>query len=190
MERCFCSPPSAREARGGEGRGGGCFGIFGRGEFAETPPTPDPSPPLRGGRGEERTGDDAAEGFTEGGCIAVDNSTSVGKNPASVLPAPVGAISSAERSSRAFAISANWCSRGDHPRAANHWRKRSGSSAAGSVGNAGKMLGGTLQDLSRNSRRVEGGSGSKSNRHRRSMASYSVTGRSEISQSLPLKIEM
>ena len=28
------------------------------------------------------------------------NSTNVGRNPASVLPAPVGAISSAERSSR------------------------------------------------------------------------------------------
>lgn len=36
-----------------------------------------------------------------------DNSTSVGKNPASVLPAPVGAISSAERSARAFASSSS-----------------------------------------------------------------------------------
>ena len=35
------------------------------------------------------------------------SSTSVGRNPASVLPAPVGAISSAERSSRAFASSAS-----------------------------------------------------------------------------------
>ncbi len=35
------------------------------------------------------------------------SSTSVGKNPASVLPAPVGAIKSAERSSRAFASSAS-----------------------------------------------------------------------------------
>jgi hypothetical protein len=35
------------------------------------------------------------------------NSTSVGKKPASVLPAPVGAISSAERSSRAFYSSAS-----------------------------------------------------------------------------------
>ena len=32
-----------------------------------------------------------------------ESSTSVGRNPASVLPAPVGAISSAERLSRAFA---------------------------------------------------------------------------------------
>ena len=35
-----------------------------------------------------------------------ESSTSVGRNPASVLPAPVGAISSAERSSRAFSSSA------------------------------------------------------------------------------------
>ncbi|MGY3371284.1 hypothetical protein ACVWZL_008409 [Bradyrhizobium sp. GM2.4] len=35
------------------------------------------------------------------------SSTSVGKNPASVLPAPVGAISNADRSSRAFSSSAN-----------------------------------------------------------------------------------
>jgi hypothetical protein len=74
-------------------------------EFAETPP--DPSPPLRGRRGEERAGDDAVDSRNEEGCIAADNSTRVGKNPASVLPAPVGAISSAERSSRAFASSAS-----------------------------------------------------------------------------------
>jgi len=35
------------------------------------------------------------------------NSTSVGKKPANVLPAPVGAISKAERSSRAFSKSAS-----------------------------------------------------------------------------------
>ena len=35
------------------------------------------------------------------------NSTSVGRNPASVLPAPVGAIKSAERSSRALANSSS-----------------------------------------------------------------------------------
>ena len=71
---------------------------------ADRPPTPDleselcspRTPPLRGGRGEARTADDRAL-----------NSTSVGRNPASVLPAPVGAISSAERSSRAFASSSN-----------------------------------------------------------------------------------
>jgi hypothetical protein len=34
--------------------------------------------------------------------VETDNSTNVGRNPASVLPAPVGAISNAERSSRAF----------------------------------------------------------------------------------------
>jgi hypothetical protein len=73
------------------------------------------SPPLRGGRGKERSGDEIAL-----------NSTNVGRNPARVLPAPVGAISSAERSSRAFASSASWCSRGDHPRPANQRRKVSG----------------------------------------------------------------
>jgi hypothetical protein len=50
------SPPPARAARGGEG-----LGVvrqiqcqFRKSELAEPPPTPDPSPPLRGGRGEER----------------------------------------------------------------------------------------------------------------------------------------
>jgi hypothetical protein len=36
-----------------------------------------------------------------------DNSTRVGKKPASVLPAPVGAISNAARSSRAFSSNAS-----------------------------------------------------------------------------------
>jgi excinuclease ABC subunit B len=51
------SPPPAREARGGEGSGvgGGAANSLTAG-LAETPPTPDPSPPLRGGRGEERPG--------------------------------------------------------------------------------------------------------------------------------------
>jgi excinuclease ABC subunit B len=50
-------PPPAREARGGEGSGvgGGAANSLTAG-LAETPPTPDPSPPLRGGRGEERPG--------------------------------------------------------------------------------------------------------------------------------------
>ena len=65
-------------------------------EYAEPPPTPDPSPPLRGGRGEERTGD-----------VEAESSTRVGKNPASVLPAPVGAISKVERSVLAFSSSAS-----------------------------------------------------------------------------------
>jgi len=51
------SPPPARKARGGEGSGvgGGAANSLTAG-LAETPPTPDPSPPLRGGRGEERRG--------------------------------------------------------------------------------------------------------------------------------------
>ena len=64
-------------------------------------------------------GDDAAARDPPAAAGAL-NSTRVGKNPASVLPAPVGAINSAERSSRAFANSANWCWRGAQPRLANH----------------------------------------------------------------------
>ena len=45
------------------------------------------------------------------------SSTSVGRNPASVLPAPVGAINRADRPARAFSRSAIWCARGVHPRA-------------------------------------------------------------------------
>src|SRR6266436_688469 len=50
--RCFFSPPSTRVARGGEGSGVGGVSATSLVEgLAETPPTPDPSPPLRGGRG-------------------------------------------------------------------------------------------------------------------------------------------
>jgi excinuclease ABC subunit B len=62
------SPPPTRDARGGEGRvrrssqseggsgvGGGPTSTSGS-DFAERPPTPAPSPPLRGGRGEEKSG--------------------------------------------------------------------------------------------------------------------------------------
>src|SRR6476660_6626376 len=54
------------------------------------------------------------------------NSTRLGKNPASVLPAPVGAISSTERPARAFANSSSWCARGIQPRLANQRAKGSG----------------------------------------------------------------
>jgi excinuclease ABC subunit B len=54
------SPPSTREARGGEGSGVGGGSANSRSlsgtESAEAPPTPDPSPPLRGGRGAEKGG--------------------------------------------------------------------------------------------------------------------------------------
>src|SRR5207248_9983212 len=92
------SPPPARAARGGKGSGAGGLSTraSARSETAEPPPTPDPSPPLRGRRGAERVAGDGE-----------DSSTRVGKNPASVLPAPVGAISSADRASRAFASSAS-----------------------------------------------------------------------------------
>src|ERR1700730_19285029 len=86
------SPPPTRAARGG----GLSPRSAARSETAEPPPSPDPHPPLRGRRGADRARGEAAL-----------NSTSVGKNPAKVLPAPVGAIRSVERSSRAFANSAN-----------------------------------------------------------------------------------
>src|SRR3984893_6826219 len=54
------SPPPTRVARGGEGWGAGGGSANPRSlsgpESAEPPPTPDPSPPLRGGRGAERPG--------------------------------------------------------------------------------------------------------------------------------------
>src|SRR5258707_905554 len=55
--KLFFSPPPARTARGGEGAGGGGASAYSLAdEFAERPPTPNPSPPLRGGRGEKRSG--------------------------------------------------------------------------------------------------------------------------------------
>src|SRR5215218_5572016 len=48
------SPPPARNARGGEGSGvGGSAADSDAATPADRPPTPDPSPPLRGGRGAE-----------------------------------------------------------------------------------------------------------------------------------------
>jgi excinuclease ABC subunit B len=51
------SPPPTRSARGGEGSGVGGLSTGARShvstEPVEAPPTPNPSPPLRGGRGEE-----------------------------------------------------------------------------------------------------------------------------------------
>jgi hypothetical protein len=55
------------------------------------------------------------------------NSTRLGRNPASVLPAPVGAISSAERPARALASRSSWCGRGVQPRLANQRANTSGS---------------------------------------------------------------
>ncbi len=66
VELSSFSPPPARVARGGEGSGvgGGSAGsaVHTHTEFVETPPTPDPSPPLRGGRG--------AEAVASGACLA------------------------------------------------------------------------------------------------------------------------
>src|ERR1700693_4009054 len=84
--RCTFSPPPAREARGGEGAGVGGGSAHSvtereRESAGPTPTPPHPPPPLRGGRGADRARGEAAL-----------NSSSVGRNPASVLPAPVGAI--------------------------------------------------------------------------------------------------
>ncbi|MDP1584360.1 MAG: DEAD/DEAH box helicase family protein, partial [Bradyrhizobium sp.] len=58
------SPPPARAARGGEGSGvGGVSARTAGSEFAAPPPTPNPSPPLRGGRGEEGFGESPQREF-------------------------------------------------------------------------------------------------------------------------------
>ena len=71
-------------------------------------------------------------------------SVSDGRKPASVLPAPVGAISSTDLPACALPSSSIWCARGDQPRSANHFRNGSGRMAAAvpmsaraSVGGAG-----------------------------------------------------
>ena len=53
--------------------------------------------------------------------------TSVGRNPASVLPPPVGAISSTLSPARAASSIASWCRRGVQPWAANQSAKGSGN---------------------------------------------------------------
>ena len=69
------------------------------------------------------------EGADRASGEVVLNSTRLGKNPASVLPAPVGAISSTERPARAFASSSSWCARGTQPRLENQRTNGSGSVA-------------------------------------------------------------
>src|SRR6266576_3664934 len=64
------SPPPTRIARGGEGSGVGGASANSvperQRELAEPPPTPDPSPPLRGGRGADGPGfDETRPGFDE-----------------------------------------------------------------------------------------------------------------------------
>ena len=80
-----------------------------------------------------------------------DSSTRLGRKPASVLPAPVGAISSAERPASAWASSSIWWGRGAQPRPANQPRKAGGRAARGSAakgwaagGGGGEGSGGVL----------------------------------------------
>ena len=68
------------------------------------------------------------------------SSTRVGRKPASVLPAPVGATSRAERPTCAAASSASWCGRGAQPRAANHSAK-AGGKAVGEAGDGSGAAG-------------------------------------------------
>src|SRR6476660_3404095 len=53
------------------------------------------------------------------------------RKPASVLPAPVGATSSALRPARAAASISSWCRRGDQPLAANQSATTGGSASVG-----------------------------------------------------------
>ena len=62
------------------------------------------------------------------------SSVSDGRKPASVLPAPVGAISSTDLPACAVASRSTWWARGDQPRSANHFRNGSGSCGGGAVG--------------------------------------------------------
>jgi hypothetical protein len=68
---CFFSPPSARVARGGEGWGGGCFGILiGRRTRGETPQPP--TPPHRfaeGGGKRSGNGDRNDERWRDAKCM-------------------------------------------------------------------------------------------------------------------------
>ena len=66
--------------------------------------------------------------------------TSVGRNPASVLPAPVGAMRSVERPALAFSSSSIWCGRGSQPRAANHSANGEGRSVSGSLRRARAII--------------------------------------------------
>ena len=59
-----------------------------------------------------------------------DSDSRLGRKPASVLPEPVGAISSVELRRATCSISLSWCSRGCQPRASNQPRNTGGSSVA------------------------------------------------------------
>src|SRR5437868_7124556 len=52
----------------------------------------------------------------------------LGRNPASVLPPPVGATSRTDAPALACSSRTSWCSRGRQPRAVNHCSNRGGNS--------------------------------------------------------------
>src|SRR6185295_16081501 len=93
---------------------------------ARPPPMFAAAPSLTAVRGKDGTVPDRET--VSGRQAAVLNSTRLGRNPASVLPAPVGAISSTERPARAFAKSSSWCARAVQPRLANQRKNGSGRS--------------------------------------------------------------
>jgi len=131
------SPPRAQRVAGRGSGVGGCFNTAQREYESEwrDPPTPDPSPPLRGGRGGSSSGSRQFHQRRQ--------------ESASVLPAPVG------RNQERGAIVAGLCEQRQlmlarRPAAAcEPAAKAVRSSSAVSSGGAGKMRGGTAQDLCR-----------------------------------------
>ena len=66
-------------------------------------------------------------------CTSPDSETRLGRKPASVLPAPVGAISRVERRCAALSSRASWCARGCQPRRRNQAWNAGGSAGTGSA---------------------------------------------------------
>src|SRR5258707_7127126 len=104
MRRFFSPPPCGEGSGVGVGRLGASVDAF----TSPLDPLPPPSPnKLALGRAQARPGwgegADSASGEERDLNSAPLSSTRLGKNPARVLPPPVGAISSTERPARALA---------------------------------------------------------------------------------------
>src|ERR1700724_3647810 len=118
MRRLFSPPPCGEGSGVGGGRSGASVDAF----SSPPDPLPPPSPAqLALGRAQARPGwgEGAARASGEERDSPPLNSTRLGKNPAKVLPPPVGAIRSTERPACALANSSNWCARGVQPRLAH-----------------------------------------------------------------------